>query len=504
MLAYLINLTIVWALSLLLYELLFKHQTFHKLNRIYLLVTLLMGIVLPLFSAPDRPKQNLPATFQYSLYRIANAKQDFIQTSTIKSTRASPFNFQSINVLEWIYVAGCIIALLLLFRELRIIRRYYKKGVKHQSGKWIIIETSQSHGPFSLLHYIFVSDSNQYSDAEWQIVLAHEKAHGQLFHFFDLALLQLLRICCWFHPLVYVYSKYILLLHEYQADQCSAPEPASYGHFLIAQSMLQQAPSFTHSLNRFSLTRRITMLTRSSSRKVHALKLVFVIPLITVCFVCCTRQPVQKPIVSKNKNSDTIIQLSHDELTLHIVKMDTFYMFDSKGKKVGLPFHMEPIPDKLNGVKLYSREEVSEEPKYIGPEATITHYLVNHLQPELKTLPDGQYTATTFGGVLNTSGTVVYSFGFLVAPYSPHEVSRVKDIRDVYTELTARNPAYDQSKTISETLQKRINEEVKVFLTDQTLYTPAKKSGSAVPYQLLLDDQGLKLDFWIKNGTIQF
>ena len=50
MILYLLNATLVWICSLLFFDLFLKKETFHRANRLYLIATLLIGLLLPLFS----------------------------------------------------------------------------------------------------------------------------------------------------------------------------------------------------------------------------------------------------------------------------------------------------------------------------------------------------------------------------------------------------------------------------------------------------------------------
>src|ERR1035437_1666769 len=119
----------------------------------------------------------------------------------------------------------------------------------------------------------------QYTNEEWSMILTHEKRHTIFLHIIDLLLMQAARIIFWFHPLVYIYNKRLLLLHEYQADNAAARQPKVYGSFLVEQAMLQTAPSISHSFNRSPIKNRIVMLTRRSSA-IAKVKILVFIPLI--------------------------------------------------------------------------------------------------------------------------------------------------------------------------------------------------------------------------------
>ncbi|HXS36000.1 MAG TPA: M56 family metallopeptidase, partial [Flavipsychrobacter sp.] len=259
MLQYLINMTAIWVLSLAAFDIFFRHESYHGYNRAYLLSTFLLGIVLPGFAWHN-------STFEYTFILGRSVEQTSAIRQTISNTASN--NTPTVDwqqYLEYIYLAGVIISTILLIIEALKIFNLYKNGNKLKEGKWIIIETHKGHSPFSLGRYIFTGSKGQYSEAEWQIIVAHEQRHGKLLHFIDLLLMQLARIVFWFHPLVYIYNKRLLLLHEYQADASIQTEPVKYGHFLVEQSMLQTTPSLSHSFIRSPIKNRILMLTKRSS-----------------------------------------------------------------------------------------------------------------------------------------------------------------------------------------------------------------------------------------------
>ncbi len=112
---------------------------------------------------------------------------------------------------------------------------------------------------------IFVGSRSEYSEGEWGMILAHEQRHSVLLHAVDAALVQTLRIVFWFNPLVYMFSRRLQMVHEYQADKASASQPQEYGRFLVEQAVLQSAPAISQPFNRSPIKNRILMLTKNAS-----------------------------------------------------------------------------------------------------------------------------------------------------------------------------------------------------------------------------------------------
>ena len=244
MLQYLLNATAIWLISLVLFDVFLRRESYHGYNRFYLLLTFLLGALLPLWQwQGDGPIYT--AALQRPVERVIAAKETIVASATPASA--------SVNwdlYLGFVYLAGAVVSLLLLLAEVVKITRLYRAGNRYREGSCIIIETNKDYAPFSIFNYVFVSSRERYDTEEWNTIIAHEQMHGLLFHFVDLLLMQVARIVFWFHPLVYVYQKRLMMQHEYQADKAGSGRPQFYGKFLIEQALLQTAPSITHSFNR--------------------------------------------------------------------------------------------------------------------------------------------------------------------------------------------------------------------------------------------------------------
>jgi hypothetical protein len=293
--------------------------------------------------------------------------------------------------------------------------KLFRAGKKSHENNFTIIETCKNHGPFSLFHYVFVSSMTQYTAEEWQILFDHEQRHGQLLHFIDVFLLQATRIVFWFHPLVYIYQKKLLLIHEFQADKVSGSKPLAYGRFLVEQALLLSSPSITHSFNRSPIKNRIVMLTRKSTAASRIKMLIF-IPLALVCMLCFTKNSMSQK-VTRNGN---MVTFNGNKFEVGKDIFDTVSLTDPvTGNEVVRITKKDPVPLKMNGAKIYKVDELSKEPRFNSKDYTIITYLFkclgaatgNNSDPKTK-LPDGSYNLNIDNIVIGPDGHVVYyTFG---------------------------------------------------------------------------------------------
>lgn len=287
MLQYIVNLTAIWLISLVVFDVLHRKESYHGYNRFYLVATFIAGIAIPLcrWEHSIQPAQTL---LRQPMAHIITAGKE------ISGLQEKTGNY---NWLLGIYVAGACIAAIVLLADVVKLTHCYIKGKKTKQAEWTIVETHKEHAPFSFLNTLFISSNKLYNSEEWEMLLMHEYQHTRLLHFADVAALELARIVLWFHPLVYIYHSRLRLVHEYQADMACLQPPRVYGKFLVDQMLLQATPAVTHALSNAPVKKRILMLGHKSPpyRKLAHLA---IFPLIGLFMVCFTRYDIGRQHVN--------------------------------------------------------------------------------------------------------------------------------------------------------------------------------------------------------------
>lgn len=395
MIQHLLNTTAIWLLCLLAFDLFLRKETFHAYNRFYLLITLVVGLLFP-FWEWSADSAVLTTTFCEPVTYVADARQSIV-TAAGKSS-----GWDMEMYLSLIYAIGAFIAFLLLIIDIAKVLRLYRIGVRQQEGNWIIITTRGEHSPFSIFNFLFVNSREQYSPAQWAVLLSHEQQHRQRFHFFDLLLMQLIRVLFWFHPLVYLYNKRLLMVHEYEADSAVNSPLNEYGRFLVEQALLGNAPVITHSFNRSPIKKRITMLTRNSTRY-KKIKLFIGLPIMLASmlfFTQCANSP-------ENKVEGNVITYNGNKIELNEGGVDTIEVIDPvSGETQRMYEKREPSPVTFNGKKVHSMQSVDRKPAMKGIE--YGDYLRGELAPVMETLSDGTYQVHISNMILDEKGKLVY------------------------------------------------------------------------------------------------
>ncbi len=386
MLQYILNASAIWLISLVLFDVFLRRESYHSYNRLYLLFTFILGLVFPLITWGSSTYEMGRAIVALPVDRVAVTQQT---VANIVATAASHASETHIN--WWLagYVAGVAVAFVTLIMDSFKLVKFYRKGVKTIENGYTIIETGSTHTPFSFLNRVFVGNRGNYTVTEWQTVMAHELRHASLLHVIDVCIMQLARIVFWFHPLVYAYNKRLLTVHEYQADQVATIEPLQYGRFLIEQAILNAAPTITHSLNRSPIKNRILMLTNRSTTIAKFKTLVF-IPLVLVSFLCFsqnagkkTYQPNQYGTIIFGENRPEYSATKFDDVAAggSTAAWQDHFTKEASTRKISSVPHMI----KMNG------QTIQRENYWSKPNDWVMPAMYKKIKNELLALEDGYY-----------------------------------------------------------------------------------------------------------------
>jgi hypothetical protein len=490
MLQYLINLTAIWLLSLTIFEVFLKKETYHAYNRIYLLATFLIGIFLPFWHwASDGVEITNAAVRQ--VMKLSHVKQTVAVTAEHTNV---PLNWQ--QYLWYAYIIGVVISLCLLVFQVSKIIILYQVGNRSKEGKWTVVETVKGHAPFSIFHILFVDTKEQYSKEQWDIILDHEEQHSRLWHLADQLIMQIARIIFWFHPLVYIYDRRIMLLHEYQADKISGRQPSVYGQFLVEQALLHAAPALSHSLNRSPIKTRIIMLSKTSSFLSKTKALLF-LPLIFICALCFSKNQYSNKM---ERNGNIVIYRGNKFELSDPSPKDTVIVIDPvSGKQMMKVVQKVPVPVKMNGEKIYCNEDYNGMKNEMGTPAynpagfnvyNLKEYLISNLAEEFKNFPDGDYVIDLSHVVMDKYGKIVY-----------FEYGGINLGKMVVADRKADTAKQVSFSNISPDIQKKIANKVYDLLNNAPAHSPATFNGVDVPFII----QAM-MPFWnpftIKNGKV--
>ena len=262
------------AVFYMFYRLMLDRETFHRVNRIVLLLTAVASYVLPLCVITIHET--------VTVQRAANVAIGGFQVDMMNEEPATPL-WQII--LPILFIIGMMVTLVhtlsSLFRIIRIIR--HSEMYPQTDGTTICVTGNASLAPFSWMHYIVMNRSDyETSDAA---ILAHERGHIRLHHSWDLLLVDTLTALQWFNPAMWMLRSDLRAIHEYEADAAVLSQGINarqYQYLLITKAAGIGGYSLANGISHSTLKNRINMMLHTKSDRSRLLKLLALLPIVGI------------------------------------------------------------------------------------------------------------------------------------------------------------------------------------------------------------------------------
>ncbi|GAA4232739.1 hypothetical protein GCM10022291_08160 [Postechiella marina] len=278
MMHYIIQTIAFQLLFLLIYDLFLNKETFFNWNRVYLLLTTILSIVLP-FVKIESFKKVVPQNYIIELPEIILGKLDTtINNSEILNNQELKVDTSFWSIIFYTGVAATLF--IFLFKIIKIIKLILISP-KSYKGKLTFVMLQNTNVAFSFFNYIFLGDL--ISADKKESILRHELIHVKQKHTVDLMFFEALRIVFWFNPLVYIYQNKLTTLHEFIADDQAVKDHDKHTYYqdLLSQIFETKNISFINPFFKQSLIKkRIIMLTKTKSKQIHLFKYALIIPVV--------------------------------------------------------------------------------------------------------------------------------------------------------------------------------------------------------------------------------
>ncbi len=353
-----IQILVFQILFLAVYDLFLKKETFFALNRIFLLLTPILGCVLPFISI-GYIQQNIPQEYIVELPAV------IIGGNTSDTISSGP-SFGLSSLLNFWLIGSGISAILFCRKLYKIAKLKYAGNTEYvQSFKLIILPKTDT--AFSFFNTIFLGET--ISEENKASIIAHEKIHIQQSHSLDLLFFEMLRIFFWFNPMVYLYQNRMATLHEYIADAKIAAEKdkKQYYQNLLSEVFQTEKISFINTFfNQSLIKKRISMLQKSKSRKTAQLKYLLLLPVICgmSIYTACSNDPKAEEVQTVPK-SDSEVMTKINELAEAIMKKGTMTPEEEKALKL-LTTEAQPGDKVYTSVQEYLDETNGEGDKTVS------------------------------------------------------------------------------------------------------------------------------------------
>ena len=350
---YLIKSSLLLSMGVALFMLLMRGETFHRLNRLLLLVLAVLSLAVPALRFSVASPM---ARFSSMIEEIVNGADEPVSAPVVVYDWGEPIMAQvvtgneavtapslwqrvtSFDALHWVLAVYVSVALLLavrlLYMYMRVVEilRFGKReeaalyNIKDKGIRLVVHD--RRYKPFSWFGWVSISRTD-IAECGNEILL-HEAAHVKCGHSFDILFADLVIVLQWFNPMAWIMKSLLKDIHEYEADSAvlaAGVDAKSYQLLIIKKAVGARLYSIANSFNHSLTKKRITMMCKEKSSLWQCTKALYILPLAVVA--ACTFSSPQNATSDKGSekvvNGEVSAVDSDAELVYQIVEQQPEY-----------------------------------------------------------------------------------------------------------------------------------------------------------------------------------
>ncbi|WP_029280351.1 M56 family metallopeptidase [Pedobacter borealis] len=283
-LTYLLKVTACTVLFFGFYLLVLRKLTFFKINRFYLLATLLLSFIIPalqfevkreIIVVETEAPVNIP-----EIKPLTQAPVQLIQPIMVKYQPEVKSKIDWVVVMYYVYGSTASLLLLACLWQLLGLLKYTGRYTKNSDGLKLITKT-EGFTNCSFFNYVFINDADL-SATDLSVLLKHEQVHARQYHSIDKIILMVFKAVLWFNPVVYLYDKALEQVHEYEADEITSTDYGNeaYANLLLKLAIAKSDTPLIHNFIKSPIKGRIKMLFNQKSKNMKKLFYVLALPIL--------------------------------------------------------------------------------------------------------------------------------------------------------------------------------------------------------------------------------
>lgn len=275
MIVYLLKVNLALLLFYAGYHFILQRYTFHTVNRVYLIISLIYSASYPLINLSEILNRNGQLKEKLS---ILDWQQPV--TYAISKTENSAGIYWQIALL--IFWTGVIFMSLRLLVQLSSLLILHVQSRAFISGKIKFRKITKAVNPFSFWRTIYLNPEC-HEASEIRTILEHELIHVKQLHSFDVMLAELSTIFYWFNPGVWLMKKAIKTNLEFITDReviRSGIDSKEYQYTLLKNHVLPQNTLPVNNFHFLTIKKRIAMINKKPSNRIQLSNYVLLMPAI--------------------------------------------------------------------------------------------------------------------------------------------------------------------------------------------------------------------------------
>ena len=284
---YCLKVSVSLSIVYLFYRGVLQKLTFYTWNRWYLLVYSLLSFFIPFVDIS--PLLERHAWEGSQLISWVPVMPETGETFSPVQTAAQSWDPSSVCLL--LILAGMLFMLGRLVIQFLSFRRMLKKADLLSGDQLKLYQVNEPIMPFSFGNAVFIS-RQQHSEEELQEIIRHEMVHIRQRHSMDMLWGELLCLLNWFNPFAWLLKRSIRQNLEFIADDQVLQHGISKKdyQYLLLKVTGNHRYSIATPFSFSSLKKRIAMMNKSRSAKLHLFRFFFLLPLLVVALLAFRKQ----------------------------------------------------------------------------------------------------------------------------------------------------------------------------------------------------------------------
>ncbi len=278
---YMVKLSVSLAAVPIFYYMLLRQLTQFKQNRWFMLGGLALSFIIPLININSFGRQQ---EFGKVIFANKIPPLQNIIPALPPQTNSVPGGLQSVILLLFASIP-CILLLRLALQFLSL-KKISRQAQLLSKGAVLLYNIPQNIAPFSFHRSIYLNAS-MYTTAELADVIRHETIHVQQKHTIDVLLAEIVCAVNWYNPFAWVLKKAIKQNLEFIADEKVLQSNTNRKNYQYLLLKVNGSLPFgiINNLNFPSLKKRIAMMNKAKTSRLHLLKFLFILPIACVLLV---------------------------------------------------------------------------------------------------------------------------------------------------------------------------------------------------------------------------
>ena len=267
-----------------LYRLLLEGRIPHRYSAIYLIVSNLFGLAIPLLELPLYPAKVEAIALPAEPSQVEFTElMEFVPIDTSAEVQPQPTQMDWMSILA---VASVVIYALVVLMNLACLahnwlqlRKIYCSATLSRCDGYTLALSPAIREPFSFWRTIYISP--ELCGLERDQILAHELSHVNHRHTLERITMELLRSLFWVNPFIWFCCLSLCEVHEWEADEdvlCQGYNLNEYRKIIFRQ-LFGYNPDIANGLHNQKTKKRFIMMTKTFKGRSSLLRLCAALPL---------------------------------------------------------------------------------------------------------------------------------------------------------------------------------------------------------------------------------